>query len=150
MREITKLLTLAVVALIALGLTALEATAQPVSCAGLHALLITDLDMLPDPAVQGQPIQRWIVKLRADGNGECATRILVRDRDQWAGNAFATTLRPGVNVITMPANPGYRMQPGDHCFVVLADILGSQRPIDSGRQFCAKLVPPRPPAWTLK
>jgi hypothetical protein len=150
MREITKLLTLAVVALIALGLTVLDATAQPLQCGGLHALMIMDLDMVPDPAVQGQPIQRWIVKLRADGNGECATRIMVRDRDQWAGNAVAFTLRPGLNVIPVPATPGYRMQGQDHCYTVLADIQGTQRPIDAGRQFCARMNPPRPPSWSLR
>jgi hypothetical protein len=133
-----------------LALMAVPAAAQPIQCGGLHALQVLDLDMTPDPAMQNQPIQRWIVKLRADGNGECATRVMVKDRDQFAGNAFAYTLRPGLNTINVPATPGYRMQGQDHCYVVFIDIQNSPRPIDGARQFCAKMIPPRPPGWSLK
>jgi len=147
MRRVAFLSMVAIVVAAGLALMAVPAPAQPVQCGGLHALLVQDLDMAPDPALSGQPIQRWIVKLRADGNGECATRVTVKDRDQFAGNAVAWTLRPGLNTINVPATPGYRMQAADHCFVVFVDIQNSPRPIDGARQFCARM---RPPSWSLR
>ncbi len=143
-------LSVAAIVMFAVALVAFPAAAQPIQCGGLHGLMVQDLDMIPDPAVQGQPLQRWIVKLRADGNGECATRILVRDRDQVVGHAVAWTLRPGVNTIPVPVTPGYRMQAADHCYTVLADIQNTQRPLDAARQFCARMTPPRPPSWSLR
>jgi hypothetical protein len=113
-------------------------------CGGLHKLEIIELDMVPDPARQGQPIQRWVIKLKADGNGECATRIQVKDRDQVAGDAVQWTLRRGENTIQVPANSRYRMQDQDHCFRVVADIQDTRKDIDSTRQFCARS------SWTLK
>jgi hypothetical protein len=126
------------------ALALLPSDGAAAQCSGLHNLKIADLDMVPDPARQGQPIQRWIVILMADGNGECATKIQVKDRDQIAGDAVRWTLRPGKNTIDIPANSSYRMQGQDSCFRVFADIQASPKLIDSTSQFCAKA------SWTLK
>jgi hypothetical protein len=137
-----RVLLMTVVAMSALVFLPPDGT--PAECGGLHRLKILDLDMVPDPARHGQPIQRWVVKLKADGNGECATRIQVRDRNQLAGSAIRWTLRPGENEISIPANPHYKMQDQDHCFTVVADIQNNPTDIDGSRPFCAKA------SWTLK
>jgi hypothetical protein len=108
---------------------------------------VLDLDMAPDPARQGERIRKWTIRLRADGNGECATRITVWDKDQVAGNAVRWTLKAGDNVIEVPGNPGYQMQRNDHCFTVIADIQNTPKHVDASRSFCAKM---EPAVWTLK
>lgn len=127
-------------------LASLNSAPVSAQCGGLHRLEVVDLDMRPDPAFQGQPIREWVVTIRADGNGECATRIMVKDSDQIAGNALAWTLHPGSNEIHVPANPRYRMQGADHCFTVIADVQNSQRRIDEAEHICARM---RPVSWTL-
>ena len=141
------ILCLTAIVTMGLALMATATGAQAVQCGGLHRLFITDLDMIPDPAMQGQPLQRWIVKLQADGSGECATQIIVRDNNELAGVGVAYTLRPGPNVIPVPVRPGYRMQSADHCYRVYVNIAATPTAVDSVRPFCAHLTPAR---WSLR
>ena len=119
-------------------------------CLPPHRLFILDLDVVPDPIHQGQPVAKWIVTLRSDYNGECATRLVVRDKDQIAGTEVQHSIRPGVARYDFPANPAYRFQAQDLCYRVLANIGGTLTPIDATRVFCAKYKPPVPPGWSLK
>src|SRR5262245_13235714 len=111
-----RVLMLTAVAAFAIALGQSQVNAA--QCGGLHKLKVTDLNMIPDPARAGERIQYWLIKLNADGNGECATRIRITDKNQVAGNDVLWKLRPGENTIKIPANSGYKMQAQDHCFLV--------------------------------
>ncbi len=113
-------------------------------CAPPHRLHVADLDMVPDPAWHGAPVRQWIVTLRSDYNGECATRIIVRDGNELAGAEVEHRIRPGVHRYAIDVRPGYRFQRDDHCFVVLANIGNTEQRIDAARRFCARR------GWTLK
>lgn len=118
--------------------------APAVSCTPPHQMAVQDLDMRPDPVWFGQPIQQWFVTLRSDRNGECATRILIRDRDQLVGLEVEHVIKPGTHRYPVKVAPGYRFQGQDHCFLVVANIGGTPQPIDAAKKFCAKY------GWTLK
>jgi hypothetical protein len=121
-----------------------------VDCGGGHRLQIVDLDMSPDPVAEGQRVSRLLVRLRADGTGECRTVIRVReegDKDLIA-QELVYRLRPGINEIVIEPNERYRFSRNEHCFVVLADIAGTSRPVDATRRFCAKQVAGR--RWSMR
>jgi hypothetical protein len=146
--------------LIGLAIAALELTAraelfgaQRVRCGGNHRIEILDLDMSPDPIAQGQRIREWRVKLRVDSNGECETELEIRERgdNEVAGSAKLRRLKPGVNDIEIDASSRYRFQRGEHCFRVVADIEGTQRPIDARKAFCARQIrQERERRWTMR
>lgn len=123
---------------------------QMASCGGGHRLQIVDLDMAPDPVAEGQRINRFLVRLRADGSGECRTVIRVREESE--KNLLAQEriygLRPGINEIVIEPYERYRFSRNEHCFVVLADIAGTARPVDSSRRFCARQVAGR--RWSMR
>jgi hypothetical protein len=116
--------------------------AQRVRCDGKHRIELLDLDMRPDPIGSGQRIAEWRVRLRVDGNGECETELEVREKadNEVAGRANLRRLRPGVNDIEIRASNRYRFQRGEHCFRVVANIAGTQRPVDARKDFCARQV----------
>jgi hypothetical protein len=120
------------------------------ACAGAHQLKVLDLDMTPDPAHPGQPVQHWIVTVRSDQNGECTTFFAVQDGDQVVGRGSETRVPPGQSKIVVPAVPNYRFEGRDHCFVVTANIANTPTRIDSARRICATLRPVQAQAWTLK
>jgi hypothetical protein len=124
---------------------------RDVSCGGNHRLQIVDLDMSPDPIAQGQRISRFLVRLRADGSGECRTVIRVReegDKDVVAQERVYR-LRPGINEIVIEPYERYRFSRSEHCFVVFADIAGTPRPVDAARRFCARQTAGRG-GWSMR
>ena len=110
------------------------------SCGGGHRLQIVDFDMAPDPVAQGQRLDRFLVRLRADGSGECRTVIRLRDEGDkgFVGQERVHRLHPGINEIMIEPYERYRFIRNEHCFVVLADIAGTPRPVDAARRFCAR------------
>jgi hypothetical protein len=123
---------------------------QMASCGGGHRLQIVDLDMAPDPVAQGQRLDRFLVRLRADGSGECRTVIRVReegDRD-FIGQERVYRLHPGINEIVIEPYERYRFSRNEVCFVVLADIAGTSRQVDASRRFCARQVAGR--RWSMR
>ena len=120
-----------------------------VACGGNHRLQVVDLDVSPDPLAEGQRITRWFVRLRADGSGECRTTIRVRDE---GGDVVAQErvwrLRPGVNEIELTPLERYRFSRNEHCFLVVADIAGTGRPVDAARKFCARQIAGR--RWSMR
>lgn len=123
---------------------------RQVSCGGNHRVQVVDLDMAPDPIAQGQRINRFLVRLRADGSGECRTVIRVReegDKDLVAQERVYR-LRPGINEMVIEPYERYRFSRNEHCFVVLADIAGTARPVDAARRFCARQVAGR--RWSMR
>ncbi|HVR17099.1 MAG TPA: hypothetical protein VMS25_12130 [Candidatus Limnocylindrales bacterium] len=107
------------------------------ACRRGDRLHIEDLDMSPDPVVEGQRIRIWKVRLRFDGQRECETDIVIREGSNVTGNMRNYRLRPGVNAIEIPANDGFRLRGREHCFNVQVDLDGSRQPVDADRRFCA-------------
>jgi hypothetical protein len=79
---------------------------------GDHRLQIVDLDMVPDPVAERAANQRFVLRLRADGINE----IVIEPYESWCFSR------------------------NEHCFVVLADIAGTARPVDASQQFCARQI----------
>jgi hypothetical protein len=121
---------------------------RDVDCGGNHKLRVEDLDISPDPVSNGQRISRFHVRLRADGSGECQTRLSIRDRDQTVAQGTTYRLRPGINDINLVPSSSYRFEGGDRCFTVTADIQNTNRAIDAARNFCAKNIGRG--TWTFK
>lgn len=79
--------------------------------------------MSPDPIAEGQRINRWLVRLRADASGECRTLLRIRDASgDEVGRERVFRVRPGNNEIEIENNDRYRFSRSEHCFQVIADI----------------------------
>lgn len=100
-------------------------------------LSIQDLDMSPDPVIEGQRIRSWKVRIRFDGRRECETEVYIREGNHVVGHARDYKMRPGVNEIEIPAAQGFRFDGREHCFNVQIDLEGSRQQIDADRRFCA-------------
>ena len=147
MRELKMLLL--VIAAAALQSCVVAEPGRLVACGGDHRLQVVDLDVSPDPLAEGQRINRWFVRLRADASGECRTTIRVRDE---SGDVVAAervwSLRPGINEIELTPLERYRFSRNEHCFLVIADIAGTGRPVDAARRFCARQIAGR--RWSMR
>ncbi|MGE5305046.1 MAG: hypothetical protein ACM3TN_17170 [Alphaproteobacteria bacterium] len=115
-------------------------------CRSGDRITIEDLDVSPDPLIEGQRIRSWRVRLRLDGNRECETAIMIREGNDLVAQGQHMTLRPGINEIDIPAGAGYRFRGREHCFDVLVDLQGTRRRIDTDRRFCAQ----QRPSWSLR
>ncbi|MGZ8487625.1 MAG: hypothetical protein ACXWW4_03720, partial [Candidatus Binatia bacterium] len=58
---------------------------------------IQDLDMSPDPIVEGQWVRAWKVRVNFEGRRECETDILIREGNNIVGHTRNFNMRPGVN-----------------------------------------------------
>ena len=116
------------------------------ACRRGDRLQIEDLDMSPDPMIEGQRIRSFKVRLRFDGNRECETSVSIREGGETVGVERRFNLRPGVNEIELKPAEAYRFRGREHCFNVLADLEGSRREVDAGRRFCAH----QRPAWSMR
>ena len=109
-----------------------------VECTPPHNMTIVDLDMVPDPVAVGQRVQAWRVTLQSDRNGECNTRLQVRDQNQMAGQETYQVIRPGRATYEIQATRQYRFHAQDPCFRVLVSLGNTFTPIDAQRDFCAR------------
>jgi hypothetical protein len=107
------------------------------SCRRGERLNIQDLDMSPDPVIEGQRLRAWKVRINFDGRRECDTDIFIREGNSIVGNARNFRLRPGVNEIEIPAADSFRFRGRELCFNVQVDLEGSRQQIDADRRFCA-------------
>ena len=115
-------------------------------CRGGDRLTIQDLDLSPDPVIEGQRIRAWKVRIRLDGNRECETEISIREGNDLVGQGRNYNLRPGINEIDIQPAEGYRFRGREHCFDVIVDLEGSRRRVDADRRFCAY----QKSAWSLR
>jgi hypothetical protein len=115
-------------------------------CRGGDRIRIQDLDVSPDPVIEGQRIRTWRVRLRLEGNRECETEVMIREGNDLAGQGRRITLRPGINEIEIPPVEGYRFRGREHCFDVVVDIEGTRRRVDADRRFCAQ----QRASWSLR
>ena len=116
------------------------------SCRRNDRLQIEDLDVSPDPIVEGARIRSWKVRLRFDGNRNCETEVTIREGNDVVAQVRNLTLRPGVNEIDLRPSENYRMRGREHCFKVEVDLEGSRREVDAAKRFCAQ----QRPAWSLR
>jgi len=107
------------------------------SCRRGDRLNIQDLDMSPDPVIEGQRLRAWKVRVNFDGRRECDTDIFIREGNSIVGTARNFRLRPGVNEIEIPAADSFRFRGRELCFNVQVDLEGSRQQIDADRRFCA-------------
>jgi len=109
-------------------------------------LQIQDLDMSPDPIVEGQRVRVWKVRMSFEGRRECETEIFVREGNSVVGHVPNHRLRPGINEIEIPVGDAFRFKGRESCLNVQVDLEGSRKQIDSSRRFCAR---PRT-VWSMR
>lgn len=116
------------------------------ACRRGDRLHIQDLDVSPDPIIDGQRIRAWKVRIKLDGNRECSTEIEIREGRDNVGRVRRINLRPGINEIDIEPSERYRFSGREHCFNVVADLEGTRREVDSARRFCAQ----QRTAWSMR
>ena len=116
------------------------------SCRRNDRLRIEDLDVSPDPIVEGTRIRSWKVRVRFDGNRECETEISIREGGDVVAQGRRINLRPGVNEVDLRPSESYRFRGRELCFNVQVDLEGSRKDVDASRRFCAK----QKPAWSMR
>ena len=107
---------------------------------------IQDLDVSPDPLVEGERIKGWRVRIRLDGERQCETEIEIREGDEVVARESNYTLRPGINEIQIRPLERYRFHRSEHCFEVVVDMDGTRRKVDAERRFCAHQAA----AWSMR
>jgi hypothetical protein len=114
-----------------------EALAKDRNCRRGDRVQIQDLDMSPDPVIDGQRIRAWKARVRFDGRSDCNTDIYIREGNNVVGHARDYKLRSGINDIEIPARENFRFRGREICFNVQVDLDGSRQQIDADRRFCA-------------
>ena len=116
------------------------------ACRRGDRLQIEDLDVSPDPIVEGMRIRSWKVRLRFDGNRECGTEIAIREGGDVVTQPRRVMIKPGVNEIDLRPSENYRFRGREHCFNVQIDLERSKRDVDAAKRFCAQ----QKPAWSMR
>jgi hypothetical protein len=115
-------------------------------CRRADRVAIEDLDISPDPLIEGQRIRAWKIRIRLEGNRECNTEIEIREGGETVGRTRRATLRPGITEIDLEPAERYRFQSREHCFNVVVDLDGTRREVDAARRFCAQ----QRAAWSMR
>jgi hypothetical protein len=116
------------------------------ACRRNDRLHIEDLDVSPDPIMEGARIRGWKVRVRFDGNRNCETEIVIREGSDVVAQVRNVNLRPGINEIDLRPSENYRLRGREHCFKVQVDLEGSRREVDAAKRFCAQ----QRLAWSLR
>src|SRR5687768_12266739 len=85
------------------------------ACRRGERIRIQDLDVSPDPLVEGQRIKGWRVRVNFEGNRECETEIEIREGNDVVARERNYTLRPGVNELQVQPVENYRFRGREHC-----------------------------------
>lgn len=139
----------AIVSILCLFTVADAAAAQSGSgrCRRNDKVWISDLDMAPDPVVQGQRIRMWKVKLNFDGSRDCEMEIEIRDREnRVVAREDSVRIHRGLNEVNIRPDEKYEFSRGEHCLRVTVNLEGTRTDMDAKRQFCAR----QKPAWSMK
>ena len=115
-------------------------------CRRNDRIQIQDLDVSPDPIVEGSRIRAWKVRLRFDANRDCQTDIAIREGGDIVAEARNIMIRPGINELDLRPIEAYRFRGREHCFRVEVDLDGAKREADAARRFCAQ----QRPAWSMR
>ena len=116
------------------------------NCQRADRLTIQDLDMSPDPIIEGQRVRAWKVRINFAGRRDCETDIFVREGNNIVGHARDYKMRPGVNEMEIPAAENFRFRGRELCLNVQVDLEGSRQQIDADRRFCAR----QHNVWTMR
>jgi hypothetical protein len=107
-------------------------------CQRSNRVTIQDLDMSPDPVMEGQRVRGWRVKVRFEGNRTCDTEIEIRDvRNNLVARENSVRLRPGVNDITVRPDSRFQFSSKEQCLKVFVNVEGSKKEVDASRKICA-------------
>lgn len=123
-----------------------DAMAAKNNCKRGDRVQIQDLDMSPDPVIEGQRVRVWKVRINLDSRRECETDVLIREGNSIVGHLRDHKLRPGLSEVVIPAAEGYRYTGREHCFNVQVDLDGTRQQVDATRRFCAR----QSSAWTMR
>jgi hypothetical protein len=115
-------------------------------CRRADRIAIQDLDVAPDPLIEGQRIRMWKVRIKLEGNRDCSTEVEIREGGETVARVRRTTLRPGITEIDVEPVERYRFQGREHCFNVVVDLEGTRREVDAARRFCAL----QRAAWSMR
>jgi hypothetical protein len=115
-------------------------------CRRNDRIQIEDLDVSPDPIVEGGRIRAWKVRLTFDAKRDCQTDIAIRERGDVIAEARNIIIRPGLNEINLRPTETYRFHGREHCFRVEVDLDGAKREAEAKRRFCAQ----QRSAWSLR
>ena len=107
------------------------------SCRRGDRIRIQDLDMSPDPIIEGQRIRSWKVRIQLAGNRECDTEVEVREGNEVVARE-RLSLRPGINELNLRPDERYTFRGREHCFDVVVDLEGTRSRADADRRFCAR------------
>ena len=116
------------------------------ACRRNDRLNIEDLDVSPDPIVEGTRIRSWKVRVRFDGNRECETEISIREGGDTVAQVRRVMIKPGITELDLRPSESFRFRGREHCFTVQVDLEGSKREVDAARKFCAQ----QRPAWSMR
>ena len=119
------------------ALTAAESGHGKNDCRRGDRIRIQDLDMSPDPLVEGRLVRNWKLRLNFEGRRECETDVAIREGNKVIGQVRHFRMRPGVNEIEIPPAEAFRFRGRETCFNVQVDLEGSRQQIDADRRFCA-------------
>lgn len=99
-------------------------------------LRVLQLEMFPDPAMEGQRIQ---FEATISNLSHYSTRLslFVKDREDVVTSAHDILIKPGHNRVAFP-HTGYRFSRREHCFTVEVDIERTRRSVDVVKEFCAR------------
>jgi hypothetical protein len=126
--------------------TELGAADRGNACRRGDRVQIQDLDMSPDPMIEGQRMRSWKLRVQFDGKRECETEISVREGGDIVAQTRRINLRPGMNELELRPADNYRFRGREHCFKVELDLEGSRREVDASRRFCAQ----QKNAWSMR
>lgn len=91
------------------------------SCRRDNSLQIQDLDMSPNPIVEGQRVRVWKVRMSFEGRRECEGNKLLATR-------VTTDCAPDINEIEIPVGDAFGFKGRESCFNVQVDLEGSCQP----------------------
>jgi hypothetical protein len=132
--------------LLRMGWEASGAERRRDNCNRKDRVRIEELNMSPDPVVEGQRVRGWKVTLQFDGGRDCQTDIEIRDReDNVLGKQENVNLRRGTNEIAIRPDDRYQFRRKEHCMKVVVNLEGTQKDVDAKRQFCAQ----QKNSWTM-
>lgn len=164
MRRVKQAVVVAIFGATLLGALPFMATgAPPGDCVPPYNLRIHDMGMIPDPVPHGQPIRAWTVRLQSGYSTECLTvleviELLGQDQNtlitgkkvpyRIAGKKVQYRITPGVGSYTFSPALNYASFKGEHyCFLLVADVQNTLRPISAVKSFCPRLGPG---GWSLR
>jgi hypothetical protein len=107
-------------------------------------LKVVQLEMRPDPVREGQRVSFEAIVSNLSQH-PWKVSLFIKDKDEVVSAVYDIRLRPGDNRIDFPQSH-YKFSRDESCFTVEVDIERTRRPVDVGKEFCARRTPR---GWTM-